>query len=109
MKFLTDYSNIFRRYDLVIEKVGKARTVSTDSALQKVAACVVDGDDEGMVAAANSALASKDPMAIINDGLIAGMGEVTRLWDEGIYFLPQVILAADAMNIGIALCEKKNG
>lgn len=109
MKFLTDYSNIMRRYDLVIEKVGKARTVSTDPALEKVAVCVVEGDDEGMVAAANSALASKDPMAIINDGLIAGMGEVTRLWDEGIYFLPQVILAADAMNVGIALCEKKMG
>jgi len=48
-------------------------------------------------------------MDVINEGLIPGMNEVSRLWDEGVYFLPQVILASDAMNAGIALCEEKMG
>jgi len=41
--------------------------------------------------------------------LIAGMNEVSRLWDDGVYFLPQVILSSDAMNVGIAECEKNMG
>jgi len=48
-------------------------------------------------------------MEVINEGLIPGMNEVSRLWDEGVYFLPQVILASDAMNAGITLCEEKMG
>jgi methanol corrinoid protein len=110
VKTLTDYSNIFRRYDLALEvKKEAARQVSKDAVLQKVATCVVEGDDEGIVAPVKNALASKDPMTVINGGLVAGMDEVSRLWDAGVYFLPQVILAADAMNVGIALCEKKMG
>jgi methanol corrinoid protein len=37
------------------------------------------------------------------------MQEVSRLWDLGEYFLPQVILSADAMIAGVALCEEKMG
>ena len=50
-------------------------------------------------------LKSKPPVDVINNALIAGMAEVSRLWDEGVYFLPQVILSSDAMNVGIAECE----
>ncbi len=110
MKTLTDYSNIFKRYDLDLEVAKKeAHVVSKDPALQKVASFVVKGDDEGIVAAVNDILAAKDPLAVIEQGLVAGMDEVSRLWDEGVYFLPQVMLAADAMNAGISLCEKKMG
>jgi methanol corrinoid protein len=87
----------------------EARAVDTDPVLQEVGKFVVEGDAEGIVPVVKKALASKGPMEIINDGLIAGMNEVSRLWDEGIYFLPQVILAADAMNAGIALCEEAMG
>jgi methanol corrinoid protein len=31
------------------------------------------------------------------------------LWDEGVYFLPQVVLSSDAMLTGIAQCEAKMG
>ena len=56
---------------------------------------MVDGDEEGITPVVEKALTSKSPMEVINDALIAGMSEVSRLWDEGIYFLPQVILASD--------------
>jgi methanol corrinoid protein len=110
MKLLTDYSNIFKRYDLALEVAKEAaRVVSKDPIMQEVASFVVKGDDEGIAPAVTKALASKAPTAILSEGLVSGMDEVSRLWDEGVYFLPQVILAADAMNAGIALCEKAMG
>ncbi len=110
MKYLTDTSHIFTRYDLNIEVARQeARKVSADEALQQVADYVVEGDEEAIVDAVNKALESKNPVDVINDGLIAGMNEVSRLWDEGVYFLPQVILSSDAMNKGIELCEEKMG
>lgn len=109
MRTLDSYSNIFKRYDLEGEKAGAAKAVSKDPVLQKIAQFVVDGDDEGILAVVQAALKDKSAMDIINDALIAGMNEVSRLWDEGVYFLPQVILSSDAMNVGIAECEKSMG
>ena len=109
MRYLDDFSNIFKRYDLDLEVTGEAREVSTDATLQGIAKFVVDGDDEGILQAVQKALETKSPLDVINDALIAGMNEVSRLWDEGIYFLPQVILSADAMSIGITECEEKMG
>lgn len=110
MRILNDFSNIFKRYDLDLEKTGEAKAVSKDPALQKIAKFVVEGDEEGIVPAVKAALKEdRSPMDIINNALIAGMNEVSRLWDEGVYFLPQVILSSDAMNAGIAECEKRMG
>jgi methanol corrinoid protein len=109
MKTLDSYANIFKRYDLDGEKAGAAQAVSTDPALQKIAQFVVDGDAEGILGPVKEILKSKSPLDVINSSLIAGMAEVSRLWDEGVYFLPQVILSSDAMNVGIAECEAKMG
>lgn len=109
MKILKDFSNIFKRYDLDLEVTGEAREVSADATMQGIAQFVVDGDDEGIVPVVKDALKSKSPMDVINDALVAGMNEVSRLWDEGVYFLPQVILSSDAMNAGITECEAKMG
>lgn len=109
MKTLNDYSKIFRRYDLETEKAGAAKAVSADPVFQKIAQFVVGGDEEGILPVVQDALKSKSPLEVINEALIAGMNEVSRLWDEGVYFLPQVILSSDAMNVGIAECEKAMG
>jgi len=110
MKVLNDFSNIFKRYDLELEATGQAKQVSADPVMQDIAQFVVDGDDEGIIAEVEKALkADKAPVAIINDALIAGMNEVSRLWEEGVYFLPQVILSSDAMSVGITKCEEAMG
>ena len=52
MRYLTDTSNIFARYDLYIEVARQeARKVSRDAQLQQVADYVVEGDDEGVTGA----------------------------------------------------------
>lgn len=109
MKILDNFDQIFRRYDLAGEKTGKAKQISKDPILEEIAKFVVNGDEEGILPVVQKALQSKSPLDVINDALIAGMNEVSRLWDEGVYFLPQVILSSDAMNVGIAECEKKMG
>lgn len=110
MRVLSDYSKIFVRYDLVTEvEAREARAVAKDEVLQKVMDCVIQGDTDGIEAVVNDALKTKDPMEVISEGLVKGMNEVSRLWDEGVYYLPQTIIASDAMLKGIELCEKKMG
>jgi len=109
MKILQDFSNIFKRYDIDNEVTDGARQVSKDAVLQEIAKYVVEGDDEGIGDVVKKALATKSPLDIINDALVAGMSEVSRMWEEGAYFLPQVILSSDAMSVGIALCEEAMG
>ncbi len=104
-------SPIFRRYDLDAEKesLQGARLVSEDLQLQRVVDCLVDGNEEETRRAVVDALGTHDPLEVINHSLIPGMQEVSRLWDLGRYFLPQVILSSDAMIAGIDLCEEKMG
>jgi 5-methyltetrahydrofolate--homocysteine methyltransferase len=40
---------------------------------------------------------------ILNDGLIAAMGEVGRLFEEGEYFVPEMLIAAKSMQSGLNL------
>lgn len=110
MKYTTETATIFTRYDKNLEGLQrKARKVSDDVLLQRLADCLVGGNEEEIEEMVREALKTRDPMDIINQGLIPGMKEVSRLWDEGAYFLPQVILSSDAMIAGIALCEEKMG
>ena len=110
MKYLNDSSKIFTRFDINIEVARpEARKISADELLQKVGDCVVEGDEEKIEDVVRETLKTKSPLEVTNEGLIAGMKEVSRLWDEGIYFLPQVILSSDTMIAGIGLCEEKMG
>lgn len=102
---------IFTRYDLNIEAAHRqgVRRVSEDVQFQRVADSLVAGDEDETRKVVAEVLRSRDPLEIIDKGLIPGMKEVSRLWDLGEYFLPQVILSSDAMIAGIALCEEKMG
>ena len=106
MKIATNTDRIFSRFDLKVEVTSRgARQISSDSVLQAVAESVVNGDEEKIGDVVRDALAHHTPKDIIDRGLIPGMDEVSRLWDAGTYFLPQVILSSDAMLAGISLCE----
>ncbi len=106
-----DHSNIFVRYDLVTESpyYSIKRAAGENQVMQKVVECVILGDLENIAGIVQAALAEKDPVEIIYDGLLAGMKEVGRLWEEGIYYLPQTLLASDTMLAGLQICENKLG
>lgn len=59
---------------------------------------VLEGDGDGILPLVEQALERGDnPMALLKEALIPGIEEVGRLFGEGIYFLPQLMLSAGAM------------
>jgi len=45
------------------------------------------------------------PVDILQKGLIAAMGEVGRLFEEGEYFVPEMLIAARAMKAGLTILK----
>lgn len=72
--------------------------------LDNVYEAILDGD---MGAASRSVQAALDaglPAGkILQEGMIAAMGEVGRLFEEGEYFVPEMLIAARAMQSGLTL------
>jgi methanogenic corrinoid protein MtbC1 len=69
---------------------------------------VVSFNEEGVreaTAAFNAA--EYDPLRGILDGLAAGMNTVGRLFKEQEYFVPEVLLCAEAMNAGVELLKPR--
>lgn len=59
----------------------------------------LDGEDEPVVELTNEALAlGMDPMALLFDALIPALEEVGRLFEQGEYFVPEMLVAANAMS-----------
>jgi len=51
--------------------------------------------------------AGVDPVALVEKGFVPGIVEVGDLFDAGEVYLPELILAADAMKAGTSVCEAK--
>ena len=49
--------------------------------------------------------AGAPPADILQKGLIAAMGEVGRLFEEGEYFVPEMLIAARAMKAGLVILK----
>ncbi len=76
------------------------------SQIDTIYAAVLEGDAKGAQAGVKAALeAGLNPEAILKDGLIAAMGEVGRLFEEGEYFVPEMLVAARAMQGGLTLLK----
>lgn len=68
---------------------------------------VVRGDSEACVALAKKALESGvDPLRAIREGFAPGMSVVGKGFEDGSLFLPDMMLAAEAMKAGIVILEK---
>jgi 5-methyltetrahydrofolate--homocysteine methyltransferase len=65
--------------------------------LEEIRQALIIGDGDRTVALVNDALAAgTDPQVITDDALTAGMREVGELFDRGEYFIPEMLIAADA-------------
>ena len=78
--------------------------------LKELRQAVIDGDAEVVRRLSQQALDSgMDPMQAINEGLIPGITEVGRLFERKEYFLPELMMAADAMKKGMVILEAAIG
>jgi corrinoid protein of di/trimethylamine methyltransferase len=72
----------------------------------KLAQAVVDGEPEDAVQLAQQALdAGLDPLECINQGLTKGIDRVGVLFADGDYYLPDLIIGAEAMKDALAVLE----
>lgn len=71
------------------------------SLLEHIAQAVLIGDEAATPRLVEQAITARTPAReILNDGLLKGMMEVGRLFREGEYFVPEVLVAAEAMKAG---------
>jgi 5-methyltetrahydrofolate--homocysteine methyltransferase len=67
---------------------------------------VMEGDANAIKPNIQAAIDAGVPVAdILNEGMIAAMAEVGRLFEEGEYFVPEMLISARAMQAGLALLK----
>jgi 5-methyltetrahydrofolate--homocysteine methyltransferase len=67
---------------------------------------IIDGNDTASAEATQAALdAEIDPLSILNDGLMAGADVVGTRFENGEYFLPQLMLAGRALKAAMNIVE----
>ena len=72
----------------------------------KLAQAVIDGEPEDAEELAKQALdQGLDPLSCINEGLTKGIQKVGELFANGEFFLPELIIGAEAMKRALAVLE----
>lgn len=107
-----DFSKVLKRYDvdLQVEMTPEQmaeKLLPTDPVFHAVAEEVMYMRFKTVGPTVMKALKERDPLKIINDGLVAGMDVVAKLYAEHVYYLPEIMMAAKTMEIGIAIAEKQ--
>lgn len=78
----------------------------SDEMYAKLAQAVIDGEPEDAEQLAKDALAQGlDPLECVNNGLTKGIQEVGDRFAKGEYFLPELIIGAEAMKLALAVLE----
>jgi len=74
-----------------------------DAKTQEIFNAVLEGNAPGAEASVKAALAEgMDPAGLLNEGMIAAMREVGKRFEEGEYYVPEMLIAARAMQAGLA-------
>ncbi|OGR24967.1 MAG: hypothetical protein A2139_06870 [Desulfobacca sp. RBG_16_60_12] len=74
----------------------------------EIARVIVEGDDTQAAKLVESAIAQGlPPLDILNKGVVAGINKAGELWAANKFFLPDVILAADAFKAAMSPLEPK--
>ena len=107
-----DFGKILRRYDVEAQNEDSPETIAkkmlpADPVLKKVAEAVLYMKLKEVGPITNDALKTHKPLDIINNGLVVGMECVAKLYAAHIYYLPEIMMAAKTMEIGIAIAEKQ--
>lgn len=73
---------------------------------EAMAQSIIEGEDEDAVRLAQQAVEQGiDPLEVINRGYVAGLDEVGEQYSRGEMFLPDLVLAAEAMKAAMAVLE----
>lgn len=74
--------------------------------IQQIREAIIDGSATIAVPKVEQALAQGlSPDVILNEGLISAMAEVGQLFEDGEYFVPEMLIAARAMSAALGLLK----
>ena len=74
--------------------------------LQTIYQAVVEGDRQAVTEQVRTALMEGlEAQVILNQGLVAAMAEVGSLFEQGEYYVPEMLVAARAMQAGLAILK----
>lgn len=110
-----DPSKILVRYNVQKEKAQTPEELAAEmfpkaEPARTIAAAIFEGEEDDVVEGLEKAIeGGADPIKLIDDVLMPGMKIVTDLYDEGVIFLPNVMMSADAMLEGIEFCKEQAG
>jgi 5-methyltetrahydrofolate--homocysteine methyltransferase len=74
--------------------------------IERIAQAIINYDEQSVPKLVEQALSEQlPPRQILEEGLLVGMAEVGRRFREGEYFIPEVLVAAEAMKAGTAVLK----
>ena len=74
--------------------------------IKEIYTSILEGSQKVTVVKVQEALDKGiNPGVILNDGMVAAMAEVGRLFEEGEYYVPEMLIAARAMQNGLAVLK----
>ncbi|MDN5309535.1 MAG: methanol corrinoid protein [Methanolobus sp.] len=110
-----DPTKILVRYNVQKEKAQTpdqmaAEMYPKDEPAKSIAKAIFDGEEDDVIEGLEKAIEKgANPIKLIDDVLMPGMKIVTDLYDQGVVFLPNVMMSADAMLEGIEFCKESAG
>jgi 5-methyltetrahydrofolate--homocysteine methyltransferase len=77
-----------------------------EEVLQNIFNGILEGDRETVRTNVQQAIDAKmSPAVILNDSMVSAMAEVGKRFEEGEYYVPELLIAARAMKEGLALLK----
>jgi 5-methyltetrahydrofolate--homocysteine methyltransferase len=87
---------------LLLYDITEPEGVSMEPILKEIYQNILDGQHTGMEAKVQAALESGiPPKTILDEGMIAAMSEVGRLFEAGEFYVPEMLISARAMQTGL--------
>lgn len=74
--------------------------------LEKCFESILQGSKEQAIELAKKSIELQyDPLKVIDEGFVEGVKKVGELWEEGTYFLPELVLGAEAMKVALSVLQ----
>jgi 5-methyltetrahydrofolate--homocysteine methyltransferase len=90
----------------IVTTTAAAESGQTVNGYEALRQAVLDGDRDGIAGIVEKVLKQgSNPLEVINQALIPGIEHAGELYDQKKYFLPQLMMAADAMKKAFAIIK----
>jgi corrinoid protein of di/trimethylamine methyltransferase len=89
-----------------LRKVKKENIIMTEELFKKMSQSILDGDSDAAIDLAKQAIeAGIDPLDAITKGFVIGVNQVGESFSCGQAFLPELVMAGEAMKAAVATLE----